>query len=151
MADTVKTSALKALRAAIRSTPGVGDVVANPFSTLDLETVRYPAVFVYDEPMRLERANRYVRAVLPVHVEVWCRKDSRYHRLGDDVDELAGRVEQTVLSDPDVLLWCRDIDMEVEGNHAHFFTDSDFGGVILRFVAQFQYLWGDPFDHGRTE
>lgn len=148
MPDTVKTSVIKSVREAVRGTTGIRQVICNPFATLDLETVRFPAVFLYDEPMRLERRNRYVHAELPLHLEIWHKRGSRHH-LGDDVDELAAMVEMAILADEDVRLWCRDIVPDTEAQ-AKFFTDQDFGGIVLRYTVRFQYVWGDPFDHGRT-
>jgi hypothetical protein len=148
MADTVKTSVLKAVRAAIRRTQGMGDVVLNPFQSLDLETVRMPAAFVYDGTVDRERRNRTVRVTMPLQIDIWCKKDGDTHELGDDADELAGRMEKAITEDEDVRLWCSEI---VPGPSGAFTTDDQYGGVALQYTIQFQHVWGDPFDHGRAE
>ncbi|OGK08973.1 MAG: hypothetical protein A2Y63_05640 [Candidatus Riflebacteria bacterium RBG_13_59_9] len=147
MADTVKTTVLKTLEESLGEVTGLASVIRNPSKPLDRETVNFPVAFVFDDVEKKEQRNRLAMVTMPVQIEVWLELDEL--ALSDAGDTLAAEIETKLLTDPGVLEWCRDIRPDPEASVSKFFVDEFLGGIVLRYIVQFQHLWTDPYDHGR--
>jgi len=106
MADTVKTQVMKAIATAL--TAGVTDVESvlrrEPWGA-DLETMKLPVLFFYEDEERREPGNRFDRGIIETEIAVFIRlspkaKDPGFIAFYDLTDSIAGQIYATLRGNP---------------------------------------------------
>jgi hypothetical protein len=100
MAETVKTQVLKTLETMLREIEELGSVHRRPPLNVDLEKVKTPALFFWDEEERKPR-NRLMLGVLRLTMAIFIRltpgNDHGFTAFSDLADTIAGRVHEIMV------------------------------------------------------
>ena len=149
MADTVKTRVMKALEAVLRAgVPEVKSVHRREPVATDLETIKLPGLFLYENPDEHRvKGNRFDFGVIPVEVAVFIRlspssKDPGFQAFYDLADTIAARVSMVLWGHPAlkglVTKWEEDPRHKAIGNES-------FGELVLRYRITYGHAAGDAF------
>lgn len=161
MPEPVKTLLLKAIENAIKEiidnqSQLIFNVIRNPFQTKNLETVKFPLVFIFDETEDKKPRNRLADCYLPLHLELWVQahEESTDTELSllDQTDYYAALIEQRLVNIKTYYPgneWIRQVIPRQGNSVTKFLQDEFLGGAILLYEAFYLHVWGNPFDPAR--
>ena len=145
MADTIKTQVLKTLEAMLREIPELGSVHRRPPLNVDLEKVKTPALFFWDEEERKPR-NRLMLGVLRLTMAVFIRltpdNDHGFTAFSDLADTIAGRIHG-VMARPAALAGKAVNIQELTTRKA--LANDLFGELVLIYQVTYVHSSGDAF------
>ncbi|MFZ5451462.1 MAG: hypothetical protein ACOZF2_06285 [Thermodesulfobacteriota bacterium] len=99
MAETIKTQVLRTLENMLRTIPELGSVHRRSPLNVDLEKVKTPALFFWDEEERKPR-NRLMLGVMRLTMAVFIRltpgNDHGFTAFSDLADTVAGKVHEVM-------------------------------------------------------
>jgi len=141
MADTVKTTILKAIEAVVTAVPGIGEVIRNPAKSIDRDTAVFPLVFVYDTEASYKTDNRVTLVTVPLGIEIWVGEHETV--VGDSADSLEADIHKALhyMDIPSVGAFMLRLEKSVK-----FYDDEFTGGVVMDLILQFRHKTGDPYD-----
>jgi hypothetical protein len=145
MAETVKTQVLKTLEAMLQEIPELGSVHRRPPLNVDLEKVKTPALFFWDEEERKPR-NRLMLGVMRVTLAVFIKltpgKGHCFTAFSDLADTIAGRVHN-VMARPAALAGKAVNIQELTTRKA--LANELFGELVLIYQVTYAHSSGDAF------
>jgi len=145
MAETVKTQVLRTLETVLQAIPEVGSVHRRPPLNVDLEKVKTPALFFWEEEERKPR-NRLMLGVLRLTMAVFIRltpgNDHGFTAFVDLADTIAGRVHQ-VMARPAELSGKAVNIQELTTRKA--LANDLFGELVLVYQVTYVHPKGDAF------
>jgi hypothetical protein len=145
MADTVKTQVLRTLEAMLAEIEELGSVHRRPPLNVDLEKVKTPALFFWDEEERKPR-NRLVLGVLRLTMAVFIRltpgPDHGFTAFSDLADNLAGKIHE-VMANPTALSG-RVINVR-ELTSRKALANELFGELVLIYQVTYGHSLGNAF------
>jgi hypothetical protein len=145
MAETVKTQILKTLEAILREIPELGSVQRRPPLNVDLDKVKTPALFFWEEEERKPR-NRLMLGVLRLTMAVFIRltpgHDHGFTAFSDLADTIAGRVHE-VMVNPTALSPKVINVRELTSRKA--LANELFGELVLIYLITYGHSWGNAF------
>ena len=147
MAGTIKTQVLKTLETMLQGIPELGSVHRRPPLNVDLEKVKTPALFFWEEEERKPR-NRLMLGVLRVTMAVFIRltpaSDHGFRAFWDLADTIAGRVHG-VLARPAALAGKAVNIQELTVRKA--LANEIFGELVLIYQITYAHSSGDAFSN----
>jgi hypothetical protein len=145
MAETVKTQVLKTLETMLREIEELGSVHRRPPLNVDLEKVKTPALFFWDEEERKPR-NRLMLGVLRLTMAVFIRltpgNDHGFTAFSDLADAITGRIHG-VLARPAALAGKAVNIQELTTRKA--LANELFGELALVYQVTYVHSSGDAF------
>jgi hypothetical protein len=149
MADTVKTQVMKALEAVFKAgVPEVKSVYRREPVATDLETIKLPGLFLYENPDENRvKGNRFDFGVIPVEVAVFIRlnpgsKDPGFQAFYDLADTIAARVYMVLRGNPAL----RGLVTKLAEDPRHkAIANESFGELVLRYRITYGHAAGDAF------
>jgi len=145
MAETVKTQVLKTLETMLREIEELGSVHRRPPLNVDLEKVKTPALFFWDEEERKPR-NRLMLGVLRLTMAIFIRltpgNDHGFTAFSDLSDTIAGKV-QGVMARPAALAGKAVNIQELTTRKA--LANELFGELVLIYQVTYAHSSGDAF------
>ncbi|MDD5640425.1 MAG: hypothetical protein PHX53_02165 [Syntrophales bacterium] len=145
MADTIKTQVLKTLEAMLQSVPELGSVHRRPPLNVDLDKVKTPVLFFWDEEERKPR-NRLMLGVMRLTLAVFIRltpgSDHGFTAFSDLADTIAGRVHE-VMACPAALAGKAVNIQELTTRKA--LANELFGELVLIYQVTYAHSSGDAF------
>jgi hypothetical protein len=145
MAETIKTQVLKTLEAMFQEIPELGSVHRRPPLNVDLEKVKTPALFFWDEEERKPR-NRLMLGVLRLTMAVFIKltpgKDHGFTAFSDLADTIAGNVHG-ILARPAELSGKAVNIQELTTRKA--LANELFGELVLVYQVTYAHSSGDAF------
>ena len=145
MADTVKTTLLKAIAAAVAAVAGTSQVIRNPAMSLTRETAVFPLAFIFDTEATHKVDNRVTLVTVPVWIELWLEEHES--TVGDKADSLEADIHKALhaMVVPSVGAF-----MLRPERSTKFYDDEFTGGVVMDLTLQFRHKTGDPYDPVKT-
>ncbi|MDD2900820.1 MAG: hypothetical protein PHU44_00125 [Syntrophales bacterium] len=145
MADTIKTQVLKTLEAMLQSVPELGSVHRRPPLNVDLDKVKTPALFFWDEEERKPR-NRLMLGVMRLTLAVFIRltpgSDHGFTAFSDLADTIAGRIHG-ILAHPAALAGKAVNIQELTTRKA--LANELFGELVLIYQVTYAHSSGNAF------
>jgi len=145
MAETIKTQVLKTLEAMFQEIPELGSVHRRPPLNVDLEKVKTPALFFWEEEERKPR-NRLMlgvmRVTLAVFIKLTPEKGHGFTAFSDLADTIAGRIHG-VLACPAELSGKAVNIQELTTRKA--LANELFGELVLIYQVTYAHSSGDAF------
>jgi len=145
MAETVKTQVLKTLETMLVGIPELGSVHRRPPLNVDLEKVKTPALFFWDEEERKPR-NRLMLGVMRVTLAVFIKltpgKDHGFTAFSDLADTIAGNVHG-ILAHPAELSG-KVVNLQ-ELTTRKALANELFGELVLVYQVTYAHSSGDAF------
>jgi hypothetical protein len=145
MAETVKTQVMKSLETMLRGIQELGSVHRRPPMNVDLEKVKTPALFFWDEEERKSR-NRLVLGVLRLTMAVFIRltpgNDHGFTAFSDLADTIAGKVHN-IMARPAELSGKAVNTQELTTRKA--LANELFGELVLVYQLTYVHSSGDAF------
>lgn len=147
MADTVKTQVMKALATVLGAE--VPEITAverrSPIGT-DLDKIRLPTLFLYDEGETGAKANRLRKGIIEVEMAVFIKitpkaKDPGFQAFEDMADTIAGRVDAALQTNQDLVGLMLQAE-EILRRKAHSET---LGELVLQYRITYGHAAGDAF------
>lgn len=162
MPEPVKTLLLKSIETAIRDMRDeldelIFDVIRNPFQTKNLETVKFPLVFIFDETEDKKPRNRLADCYLPLHIEIWIQAHEEAtdteSSILDQADYYSALIEYRLVNIKSFysgLEWIKQIIPRPGNTITKFLQDEFLGGAILSYETFYLHEWGNPFNPARV-
>ena len=145
MAETVKTQVLKTLETMLQAIPELGSVHRRSPLNVDLEKVKTPALFFWEEEERKPR-NRLMLGVLRLTMAVFIRltpgNDHGFTAFSDLADTIAGRIHG-VMARPAALAGKAVNIQELTTRKA--LANELFGELVLVYQVTCVHSSGDAF------
>ncbi len=149
MADTVKTRVMKALEGVLSSgVPELNTVLRREPVGTDLDTLKLPALFLYEEPEEDRiKGNRFDFGVISVEIAVFIRltptsKDPGFQAFHDLADVIAGRVYMVLNANPAL----KGLVLKSEEDPRHqAIANESFGELVLKYRIKYGHAAGDAF------
>jgi hypothetical protein len=145
MAETVKTQVLKIMEIMLREIEELGSVHRRPPLNVDLEKVKTPALFFWDEEERKPR-NRLMLGVLRLTMAIFIRltpgNDHGFTAFSDLSDTIAGKVHG-VMARPAALAGKAVNIKELTTRKA--LANELFGELVLVYQVTYVHSSGDAF------
>jgi hypothetical protein len=145
MAETVKTQVLRTLEDMLREIEELGSVHRRPPLNVDLEKVKTPALFFWEEEERKPR-NRLMLGVMRLTMAVFIRltpgSDHGFTAFSDLADTVAGKVHE-VMANPTALSG-RVINVR-ELTSRKALANELFGELVLIYQVTYGHSLGNAF------
>jgi len=145
MAETIKTQVLRTLEAMLREIEEVGSVHRRPPLNVDLDKVKTPALFFWEEEERKPR-NRLMLGVMRLTLAVFIRltpgNDHGFTAFSDLADNIAGRVH-SILARPAALAGKAVNIQELTTRKA--LANELFGELVLIYQVTYAHSSGNAF------
>lgn len=145
MAETIKTQVLKTLETMLQAIPELGSVHRRPPLNVDLEKVKTPALFFWEEEERQPR-NRLMLGVMRLTIAVFIRltpgNGHGFTAFSDLADGIAGSVHG-VLARPAALAGKVVNIQELTTRKA--LANELFGELVLIYQMTYAHSFGDAF------
>ena len=146
--EPIKTLVLRALKAMIETIVDVGSVVAHPGKGIELETAKYPVVFMIDDPETKKDNNRVTMISMPLQLDIYL-KDQEVS-FSDQADWVQALIEQKFAAGSvDFRAYGLVITPDMETTGVKEYIDEFLGKLTLRFNVQYAHLRGNPFETGK--
>jgi len=148
MADTIKTQVMKTLATVLAAgVPEVGIIERREPIGVDMDKVRLPALYLYEEEESGRKANRLRLGIIRVEIAVFIKlipktKDPGYQTFYDLADTIAARV-YTAFQTSATLTGL--VIMAEEDPRRKAVGHELFGQLILRYRISYGHAAGDAF------
>ena len=143
MADSVKVQAMRKLKDILGAIPDIGSVQRWQGRPIDLDHVKTPALFLWEEDETREKRNRLAMGLLKMHLGVFIRLTPAGAASFNDVaDNLQGKIHNALIQST-----------ELEGLAAKYqeervwkeFPNDEYGVLYMSFTLTYGHAWGDAF------
>jgi hypothetical protein len=139
MSDCVNLQLLDALAAAAQAVPDIKDVSVNPSEGTDKDAMRFPHLFLFDEPETVAWANRLEQVSFVLHAELWVEgKD-----FARTAQNIRAELKKKFYSDVDVRKLSAAI--RERGAEKFYFEENVMGGIVIRYDVTYRTKTMDPF------
>ena len=143
MAESVKTLVMAKLEEVLRAIPELGSVHRWQGQAIDLDQVKLPALFLYEEREARERRNRLAMGVLSMHLMVFIRLSPAgavsFNKVADTVQ---GKIHNALVGTTELKGLVENLQ---EGEFTRVYPNDLYGLLSLNFTLTYGHAWGDAF------
>lgn len=146
--EPVKTFVLRELKAIVETVVEVGSVVARPGKGIELETAKYPIVFMFDDPESKRDNNRVTMISMPLQLDIYLKDQEM--SFSDQADWVQALIEQKFAAgSAGFKTYGLVITPDADTTGMKDYIDEFLGKLTLRFTVQYAHLRGNPFETGK--
>jgi len=143
MTDSIKVQAMQALAAVFAAMTSIGSVHRWQGSPTDLDRVKLPALFFWDEDETRDKRNRLAMGTLKLYIAVFGRLSPLGAASFNDVaDNLQGEIHNALIGT--TTLQGLVVNLQEERVWKEFPNDQ-YGVLFLSFTLTYAHAWGDAF------
>ena len=143
MADSVKALAMHKLEEVLRGIPEMGSVHRWQGKPTDLDQVKIPALFFWEEDETRDKRNRLAVGILKMHLSVFIRlSPSGASSFNGLADNLQGKLHNALIGSPAFKGLVQNIQEEKVWRE---FPNDDYGVLYMSFTLTYGHAWGDAF------
>ena len=142
MADTVKVQAMQKLAGVFGAMAAIGSVHRWQGSPTDLDRVKLPALFFWDEDETRDKRNRLAMGTLKLYVAIFCRlSPSGAASFPDVADNLQGAIHNALLGTSELKGLVENLQEDQVWKEYH----DQYGVLFISFTLTYAHAWGDAF------
>jgi hypothetical protein len=143
MADSIKVQTMRRLADILGAIPEIGSVHRWQGRPIDLDHVKTPALFLWEEDETREKRNRLALGIVKMYLGVFIRLSpagaSSFNDLGDNIQ---GKIYNALAVSVDL--------GEVSLNYQEErvwkeFPNDEYGVLYMSFILTYGHAWGDAF------
>jgi hypothetical protein len=143
MADCVKVRLMRKLAEVLAAVPGIDSVARHQGTSIDLDTVRKPALYLYDELETRGKRNRLATGEIDLHVMVWFDLTPAGESSFPDVaDNMQAAIHNALIGTAELRGLVEKIE-EVSVDKPY--ANDLYGALVMRFKLTYCHAWGDAF------
>lgn len=143
MADTIKVQAMQKLAGVFGAVASIGSVHRWQGSPTDLDRVKLPALFFWDEDETRDKRNRLAMGTLKLYVAIFCRlSPSGAASFNDVADNLQGTIHNALLGTSELKGLVENLQEERVWKE---FPNDQYGVLFMSFTLTYAHAWGDAF------
>ena len=142
MADTIKVQAMQKLAGVFGAIAAICSVHRWQGSPTDLDRVKLPALFFWDEDETRDKRNRLAMGTLKLYVAIFCRLSPAGAASFPDVaDNLQGAIHNALLGTSELQGLVENLQEERVWKEYH----DQYGVLFISFTLTYAHAWGDAF------
>lgn len=143
MPDSVKVLLMRKLAEVLAAVPGVVSVARHQGKPIDLDTVRKPALYLYDELETRGKRNRLATGEIDLHLVVWIDLTPAGEASFPEVaDNLQAAIHNALIGSSELRGLVEKIE-EVSVDKQY--PNDLYGVLVMRFKLTYCHAWGDAF------
>ena len=143
MADSVKVQVMRKLEEVLAAMPTVGSVNRWEGKPIDLDTVKMPALFLFEEQEDRDKRNRLAVGVVKLHLMVFIPlSPAGSVSFNDLADNLQGEIHNALISTAEFKGLVENLQ---EGVFRKEFPNDLYGVLYQSFDITYFHAWGDAF------
>jgi hypothetical protein len=143
MADSVKVQVMRKLKDILETIPEIGSIQRWQGRPIDLDHVKTPALFLWEEDEIREKQNRLAMSLLKLQLGVFIRLTPAGAAPFNDVaDNLQGQIHNALMQSHE--LAGLSVKFQEERVWKEFPND-EYGVLYLSFILTYGHAWGDAF------
>jgi hypothetical protein len=143
MADTIKVQAMQKLAGVFGAMAAIGSVHRWQGSPTDLDRVKLPALFFWDEDEARDKRNRLAMGTLKLYVAVFIRlSPSGAAPFHDTADNLQGQLHNALIGTAGLKGLVENLQ---EDRVWKEFPNDQYGVLFMSFTLTYGHAWGDAF------
>jgi hypothetical protein len=143
MADSVKVQVMRKLAEVLAAVPGIASVARHQGKPIDLDTVRKPALHLYDELETRGKRNCLATGEIDLHLVVWIDLTPAGEASFPDVaDNLQAAIHNALIGTTALRGLVENIE-EVSVDKQY--PNDLYGALVLRLRLTYCHAWGDAF------
>ena len=143
MADSIKVQVMKKLEEVLAAVPGLGSVSRWHGKPIDLDRVKLPALFLFEEEESRDKRNRLAVGVIKLHLMIFIPlSPAGQVSFNDAADNLQGEIHNALINTLELKGLVEKI---VEGTFRKEFPNDLYGVLYQSFDITYFHVWGDAF------
>jgi hypothetical protein len=143
MADSIKVQALHKLEEVLKGIPELGSVHRWQGKPTDLDQVKLPALFFWDEEETRGKRNRLALGTIKMNLAVFIRLTPAGASSFDDTcNNLQGKIHNALVQTSSFKGLVENLE---EGNIWKDFPNDQYGVLYMSFQLTYGHVWGDAF------
>jgi hypothetical protein len=143
MADSIKVQAMCKLAEVLETVPGIASVQRYQGKPIDLDTLKKPALFIYDERETRGKRNRLATGEFELHLVIWCQLAAKGEASFPDLaDNLQAAIHNALIGTTALKGLVEKIE-EVSCDKQY--PNDYYGLLLLTFKLTYMHTWGDAF------
>lgn len=143
MAASIKVQVMHKLAEVLAGVPGIGSVNRWEGKPIDLDTLKMPALFLYEESEHRDKRNRLAVGVIKLAVMVFIPLTPAGSVSFNDVaDNLQGEIHNALIGTTVLKGLVENI---VEGEVRKEMANDLYGALYQTFDITYMHAWGDAF------
>jgi hypothetical protein len=143
VADSIKVQVMRKLEEVLAAVPGLGSVSRWHGKPIDLDHVKLPALFLFEEEETRDKRNRLAVGVVKLHLMVFIPlSPAGAVSFNDLADNLQGKIHNALITTSELKGLVENI---VEGLFRKEFPNDLYGVLYQSFDITYFHAWGDAF------
>lgn len=143
MADSIKVQVMKKLEEVLAAVPGLGSVSRWHGKPIDLDRVKLPALFLFEEEENRDKRNRLAVGVIKLQAMIFIPlSPAGQVSFNDAADNLQGAIHNVLINTLELKGLVEKI---VEGTFRKEFPNDLYGVLYQSFDITYFHVWGDAF------
>ena len=143
MADSIKVQAMRKLEEVLAAIPELGSVNRWHGKPIDLDRVKLPALFLFEEEERRDKRNRLAVGEIKLHLMTFISLTPAGQVSFNDVaDNLQGKIHNALITTAELNGLVTNL---VEGMVRKEFPNDLYGVLYQDFDITYFHNWGDAF------
>jgi hypothetical protein len=143
VADSVKVQVMRKLAEILGTIPELGSVHRWQGKPTDLDQVKLPALFLFEEEESRDKRNRLAVGVVKLHLMVFIPlSPAGSVSFNDRADNLQGEIHNALITTSELKGLAENI---VEGSFRKEFPNDLYGVLYQSFDITYFHAWGDAF------
>lgn len=143
MLDSVKVQALRKLKDILAGIPEISSIQRWQGRPIDLDHVKTPALFLWEEDETREKRNRLAMGLLKMQLGVFIRlTPAGAAPFNDIADNLQGKIHNALMQSDELAGLAVKIQEERIWKE---FPNDEYGVLYLSFILTYGHAWGDAF------
>ena len=143
MSGSVKAQVMQKVEEVLRAVPGLGSVHRWHGRPIDLDRVKLPALFVFEEEETRDKRNRLAVGVIRLHLMTFIPLTPAGQVSFNEVaDNLQGLIHNALITTTELKGLVENL---VEGPVRREFPNDMFGVLYQDFDLTYLHKWGDAF------
>jgi len=143
MADSIKVQAMRKLEEVLAAIPELGSVNRWHGKPIDLDRVKLPALFLFEEEERRDKRNRLAVGEIKLHLMTFISLTPAGQVSFNDVaDNLQGKIHNALITTAELKGLVTNL---VEGMVRKEFPNDLYGVLYQDFDITYFHNWGDAF------
>lgn len=143
VADSIKAQVMRAVEQVLRTIPELGSVNRWEGRPIDLDTLKTPALFLFEEEEARDKRNRLAVGTIRLHLMVFISlKPSGLASFSDMADLIQGEIHNALITTTELKGLVENL---VEGPIRREFPNDLYGALTMSFDLTYFHNWGDAF------
>ncbi len=143
MADSIKVQVMAKLAGILGAIPEIGSVHRWQGKSIDLDHVKTPALFLWEEDEAREKRNRLALGLLKMQMGVFIRlSPAGAASFNDAADNIQGKIHNALIQSPELEGLAEKYQEERAWKE---FPNDEYGVLYMNFTLTYGHAWGDAF------